>query len=60
MSEPFHLSVIETAADHSLGPQQASVIVVEYGDFACPNCKQTAPAVKLLLQRFAFTRQEAT
>ena len=53
MSEPFHLSVAETAADHSLGPHQASVIVVEYGDFACPNCKQAAPAVKLLLQRFA-------
>jgi protein-disulfide isomerase len=26
--------------------------VVEYGDFECPNCKQAAPAVKLLLQRF--------
>lgn len=27
--------------------------VVEYGDFECPNCKQAAPAVKLLLQRFS-------
>ena len=26
--------------------------VVEYGDFECPNCKQAAPAVKLLLDRF--------
>jgi len=26
--------------------------VVEYGDFECPNCKQAAPAEKLLLQRF--------
>jgi protein-disulfide isomerase len=28
------------------------VTVVEYGDFECPNCKQAAPAVKLLLERF--------
>jgi protein-disulfide isomerase len=29
------------------------VTIVEYGDFECPNCKQAAPAVKLLLERFA-------
>jgi protein-disulfide isomerase len=27
--------------------------MVEYGDFECPSCKQAAPAVKLLLERFA-------
>ena len=26
--------------------------VVEYADFECPNCKQAAPAVKLLLEKF--------
>jgi protein-disulfide isomerase len=25
---------------------------VEYGDFECPTCKQAAPSVKLLLERF--------
>jgi protein-disulfide isomerase len=41
------------ATDHSIGPAHAAVTVVEYGDFECPNCKQAAPAVKLLLEHFA-------
>jgi protein-disulfide isomerase len=35
-----------------LGASHARVTVIEYGDFECPNCKQAAPAVKLLLERF--------
>jgi len=48
----FQLSVPVSAADHSIGPTHASVVIVEYGDFECPNCKQAAPAVKLLLRHF--------
>src|SRR5207248_8092137 len=48
----FELTVPVTAADHSIGPADAPVTVVEYGDLECPNCKQAAPAVKLLLRRF--------
>jgi protein-disulfide isomerase len=48
----FELVVPVSAADHVLGNAHASVTIVEYGDFECPNCKQAAPAVKLLLQRF--------
>jgi protein-disulfide isomerase len=49
----FELSVPVTTTDHLLGPAQCEVTVVEYGDFECPNCKQAAPAVKLMLARFA-------
>jgi len=52
MAHPFELSLPVGGADHILGPSHAAVTVVEYGDFECPNCKQAAPAVKLLLQRF--------
>jgi protein-disulfide isomerase len=48
----FQLTVPVNAADHSIGPAHASVVVVEYSDFECPNCKQAAPAVKLLLRHF--------
>jgi protein-disulfide isomerase len=49
----FELAVPVNPADHSLGPSHAAATLVEYGDFECPNCKQAAPAVKLLLARFA-------
>ena len=48
----FELTVPANAIDHMIGPTNARVTITEYGDFECPNCKQAAPAVKLLLHRF--------
>lgn len=48
----FELAVPVSAVDHVLGVARAPITIVEYGDFECPNCKQAAPAVKLLLERF--------
>lgn len=48
----FELTIPANATDHSIGSANARVTVMEYGDFECPNCKQAAPAVKLLLHHF--------
>ena len=51
-SHAFELTVPANAADHAIGPAHAAVTIVEYGDFECPSCKQAAPVVKLVLDRF--------
>ena len=49
-----------TDGDHVLGPADAPVTVIEYGDYECPYCRGAARDVHLLLDqhpgqiRFAF------
>jgi protein-disulfide isomerase len=52
MSRHIDLAVPVSPVDHALGTEHSPVTVVEYGDFECPTCKQAAPAVKLMLERF--------
>jgi protein-disulfide isomerase len=52
MTTRLDLSLPVSAVDHTLGAVHAPVTIVEYGDFECPICKQTAPGLRLLLERF--------
>ena len=42
-----------TARDHIQGPLDASIVLVEYGDYECPYCGEAYPVVKELQRRLA-------
>ena len=41
--------------DHIIGPHNARVTLVEYGDYQCPYCGNAYPIVKALLDKFPKT-----
>jgi protein-disulfide isomerase len=53
MSERAQLSIPVGPDDHSIGPLDAKLTVVEYGDYQCPYCGQAFPIVEKLRTTFA-------
>jgi Na+/H+ antiporter NhaA len=47
---------VDPERDHTRGPSEALVTVVEYGDFECPYCGMAEPVVRELLRDFADVR----
>jgi protein-disulfide isomerase len=46
-----HLAVPVSASDHASGREDASVTLVEYGDYECPHCGRAYPIIKELQKR---------
>ena len=49
---PAKADIKLTAADHTIGPKNAKVTVVEYSDFQCPFCSRFEPSVQQMLKEY--------
>jgi len=52
MAEGTDLSLAVSEADHAIGPANAPVTLVEYGDYECPDCLNSEPIVRQLREEF--------
>ncbi len=44
---------VVTTDDLTIGPPNAPITIVEFGDFNCPYCRQSFPVMKQLLKEYA-------
>ncbi|CAN5519885.1 DsbA family protein [soil metagenome] len=51
-ANPSSLVLPVSESDHALGPPEAPVTLVEYGDYECPDCLNAFPMVRQLQERF--------
>ena len=52
MPETVDLTIPITESDHARGNPAAPVSLVEYGDYECPDCMNTEPTIKRLIEYF--------
>jgi protein-disulfide isomerase len=50
--EPALRMVVATAGEPALGPPDAPVVIVEFGDFQCPFCRAAQSTLKTLRERY--------
>ncbi len=48
----YQLSIPVNEDDHFQGNENASIILVEYGDYQCPHCGQAYPIIKQIQKDF--------
>lgn len=51
MNPGNHLTLPENGRDHLQGPEEASIVLLEYGDYECPACGSAYPILKAIEER---------
>ena len=49
---PVQLTPAVTDKDHSQGPADAAIEIVEFGDFQCPDCGDAYPVIKQIQKTY--------